>query len=201
MRIFCHNDDSGNSRHHRLRFVEHCVGNVPLSSSVGMQTAAEKDKEANDVLGGAFKARRIGKLKERVIQASGGEFMGFAGDDNEVIRCLKLHGDIRCLSASGIPYLYSDRQGWRVSPLYLQNAAKWQYEYEPVIQRACIEASANGLETVRINADTGEIDGSDYALQPIAGMENIIRRVVSDDIVVENGNNQMVLRWDEYPDE
>ena len=166
-----------------------------------MQTADEKDKEANDVLGGTFKSRRIAKLKERVTQASGGEFTGFAGDDNEVIRCLKLHGDIRCLSTSGIPYLYSDTNGWRVSPLYLQNAAKWQYEYEPVIQRACIEASAIGLETVRINTDTGEIDGSDYALQPIAGMENIIRRVVSDDIVVENGNNQMVLRWDEYPDE
>ena len=103
--------------------------------------------------------------------------------------------------ASGVPHLYSDSQGWRVSPLYLQNAAKWQYEYEPVIQRACIEASANGLETVRINTDTGEIDGSDYALQPIAGMENIIRRVVSGDILVENGINQLVLRWDEYPDE
>ena len=116
-----------------------------------MQTADEKDKEANDVLGGAFKSRRIAKLKERVIQASGGEFTGFAGDDNEVISCLKLHGDIRCLSASGIPYLYSDRQGWRISPLYLQNAEKWQCTYEPVIQRACIEASANGLEIVRID--------------------------------------------------
>ena len=174
MRIFCHNDDSGNSRHHRLRFVEHCVGNVPLSSSVGMQTADEKDKEANDVLGGAFKSRRIGKLKERVTQASGGEFTGFAGDDNEVICCLKLHGDIRCLSASGIPYLYSDRQGWRVSPLYLQNAEKWQCTYEPVIQRACIEASANGLEIVRIDTVTGAIDGSNYALQPIAGMESLL---------------------------
>ena len=201
MRIFRDNDDSGNSRHHRLRFVEHCVGNVPLSSSVGMQTADEKDKEANDVLGGAFKSRRIAKLKERVTQASGGEFTGFAGDDNEVIRCLKLHGDIRCLSTSGIPYLYSDTKGWRVSPLYLQNAEKWQCTYEPVIQRACIEASANGLEIVRIDTDTGAIDGSSYALQPIAGMESIIRRVVSGDIVVENGNNQMVLRWDEYPDE
>ena len=201
LRFFRHNDVSGNAGHSHMRVVMPCIGNVPLSSSVGMQTAAEKDKVANDVLGGASKARRIGKLKERVIQASGGEFMGFAGDDNEVIRCLKHHGDIRCLSASGIPYLYSDTNGWRVSPLYLQNAAKWQYEYEPVIQRACIEASAIGLETVRINTDTGEIDGSDYALQPIAGMENIIRRVVSDDIVVENGNNQMVLRWDEYPDE
>lgn len=201
MRIFRDNDGSGNSRHHRLCFVEHCVGIVSLSSSVGMQTADEKDKEAIDVLGGAFKSRRIAKLKERVTQASGGEFTGFAGDDNEVIRCLKLHGDIRCLSASGIPYLYSDRQGWRVSPLYLQNAAKWQCEYEPVIQRACIEASANGLEIVRIDIDTGAIDGSNYALQPIAGMESIIRRVVSGDIVVENGNNQMVLRWDEYPDE
>ena len=201
MRIFCHNDDSGNSRHHRLRFVEHCVGNVPLSSSVGMQTADEKDKEANDVLGGAFKSRRIAKLKERVTQASGGEFTGFAGDDNEVICCLKLHGDIRCLSASGIPYLYSDRQGWRVSPLYLQNAEKWQCTYEPVIQRACIEASANGLEIVRIDTDTGAIDGSNYALQPIAGMKSIIRRVVSGDIVVENGKKQLVLRWDEYPDE
>ena len=179
LRFFRHNDVSGNAGHSHMRVVMPCIGNVPL----------------------AFKARRIGKLKERVIQASGGEFMGFAGDDNEVISCLKHHGDIRCLSASGIPYLYSDTNGWRVSPLYLQNAAKWQYEYEPVIQRACIEASAIGLETVRINTDTGEIDGSDYALQPIAGMENIIRRVVSDDIVVENGNNQMVLRWDEYPDE
>ena len=166
-----------------------------------MQTADEKDKEANDVLGGAFKARRIGKLKERVIQASGGDFISFAGEDNEVIRCLKLHGDIRCLSTSGIPYLYSDRQGWRISPLYLQNAEKWQCEYEPVIQRACIEASANGLEIVRIDTETGAIDGSSYALQPIAGMENIIRRVVSGDIVVENGINQLVLRWDEYPDE
>ena len=201
MRIFRDNDDSGNSRHHRLRFVEHCVGNVSLSSSVGMQTADEKDKEANDVLGGTFKSRRIAKLKERVTQASGGEFTGFAGDDNEVIRCLKLHGDIRCLSTSGIPYLYSDSQGWRISPLYLQNAEKWQCTYEPVIQRACIEASANGLEIVRIDTETGAIDGSSYALQPIAGMESIIRRVVSGDIVVENGNNQMVLRWDEYPDE
>ena len=166
-----------------------------------MQTADEKDKEANDVLGGAFKSRRIAKLKERVTQASGGEFTGFAGDDNEVIRCLKLHGDIRCLSASGIPYLYSDTKGWRVSPLYLQNAARWQCAYEPVIQRACIEASANGLEIVRIDTVTGAIDGSNYALQPIEGMESIIRRVVSGDIVVENGNNQMVLRWDEYPDE
>lgn len=153
------------------------------------------------MLGGAFKSRRIGKLKERVIQASGGEFMGFADNDNEIIRCLKLHGDIRCLSVSGVPHLYSDSQGWRVSPLYLKNAAKWQYEYEAVIQRACIEASANGLETVRINTDTGEIDGFDYALQPIAGMDSIIRRVVSSDIVVENGTNQLVLRWDEYPDE
>ena len=84
LRIFRDNDDSGNSRHHRLRFVEHCVGNVSLSSSVGMQTADEKDKEANDVLGGAFKARRIGKLKERVIQASGGDFSGFA-DSSAVI--------------------------------------------------------------------------------------------------------------------
>lgn len=201
MRIICHNDDSGNSRHHRLRFVEHCVGNVSLSSSVGMQTADEKDKEANDVLGGTFKSRRIAKLKERVTQASGGEFISFAGDDNEVISCLKHHGDIRCLSASGIPYLYSDTKGWRVSPLYLQNAAKWQCEYEPVIQRACIEASANGLEIVRIDTETGAIDGSSYALQPIAGMESIIRRVVIGDIVVENGNNQLVLRWDEYPDE
>ena len=201
MRIFRDNDDSGNSRHHRLRFVEHCVGNVSLSSSVGMQTADEKDKEANDVLGGAFKSRRIAKLKERVTQASGGEFISFAGDDNEVISCLKHHGDIRCLSASGIPYLYSDTHGCRVSPMYLQNAAKWQFEYEPVIQRACIEASANGLEIVRIDTETGAIDGSNYALQPIAGMESIIRRVVSGDIVVENGNNQMVLRWDEYPDE
>lgn len=166
-----------------------------------MQTAAEKDKEANDVLGGAFKSRRIGKLKERVIKTSGGDFSGFADGDNEILRCLKLHGDIRCLSASGIPHLYSDSQGWRISPLYLQNAAKWQYEYEPVIQTACIEASANGLEIVRINTDTGKIDDSDYALQPIAGMENIIRRVVSGDIVVENGINQLVLRWDEYPDE
>ena len=180
MRIFCHNDDSGNSRHHRLRFVEHCVGNVPLSSSVGMQTADEKDKEANedkeanDVLGGTFKSRRIAKLKERVTQASGGEFISFAGDDNEVISCLKLHGDIRCLSASGIPYLYSDTKGWRVSPLYLQNAAKWQCAYEPVIQRACIEASANGLEIVRIDTVTGAIDGSNYALQPIAGMESLL---------------------------
>lgn len=201
MRIFRDNDDSGNSRHHRLRFVEHCVGNVSLSSSVGMQIADEKDKEANDVLGGTFKSRRIAKLKERVIQASGGEFLGFADGDNEILRCLKLHGDIRCLSASGVPHLYSDSQGWRISPLYLQNAAKWQYEYEPVIQTACIEASANGLEIVRINTDTGKIDDSDYALQPIAGMENIIRRVVSGDIVVENGTNQLVLRWDEYPDE
>ena len=201
LRFFRHNDVSGKAGHSHMRVVMPCIGNVPLSSSVGMQTAAEKDKEANDVLGGAFKARRIGKLKERVLQASGGEFMGFADDDNEIIRCLKLHGDIRCLSASGVPHLYSDSQGWRVSPLYLQNAAKWQYEYEPVIQRACIEASANGLETVRINTDTGEIDGSDFALQPIAGMENIIRRVVSGDIVVENGTNQLVLRWDEYPDE
>ena len=130
-----------------------------------MQTADEKDKEANDVLGGTFKSRRIAKLKERVTQASGGEFTG------------------------------------RISPLYLQNAEKWQCTYEPVIQRACIEASANGLEIVRIDTDTGVIDGSNYALQPIAGMESIIRRVVSGDIVVENGNNQMVLRWDEYPDE
>ena len=166
-----------------------------------MQTADEKDKEANDVLGGAFKSRRIAKLKERVTQASGGEFISFAGDDNEIIRCLKIHGDIRCLSASGVPHLYSDNQGWRVSPLYLQNAAKWQYEYEPVIQRACIEASANGLEIVRIDTDTGAIDGSNYALQPIAGMESIIRRVVSGDIVVENVKKQLVLRWDEYPDE
>ncbi len=166
-----------------------------------MQTADEKDKEANDVLGGTFKSRRIAKLKERVTQASGGEFISFAGDDNEVISCLKHHGDIRCLSASGIPYLYSDTKGWRVSPLYLQNAAKWQCEYEPVIQRACIEASANGLEIVRIDTETGAIDGSSYALQPIAGMESIIRRVVIGDIVVENGNNQLVLRWDEYPDE
>lgn len=201
MRIFRDNDDSGNSRHHRLRFVEHCVGNVSLSSSVGMQTADEKDKEAIDVLGGAFKSRRIAKLKERVTQASGGEFISFAGDDNEVISCLKHHGDIRCLSVSGIPYLYSDTKGWRISPLYLQNAEKWQCTYEPVIQRACIEASANGLEIVRIDTDTGAIDGSSYALQPIAGMESIIRRVVIGDIVVENGNNQLVLRWDEYPDE
>lgn len=153
------------------------------------------------MLGGVFRARRIGKLKERVTQASGGEFTGFADGDNDVIRCLKLHGDIRCLSSSGIPHLYSDSQGWRISPLYLKIAAKWQCEYEPVIQRACIEASANGLETVRINTDTGKIDGFDYALQPIAGMESIIRRVVSGDIVVENGTNQLVLRWDEYPDE
>ena len=201
LRFFRHNDVSGNAGHSHMRVVMPCIGNVPLSSSVGMQTADEKDKEANDVLGGAFKARRIGKLKERVIQASGGEFISFAGDDNEVISCLKHHGDIRCLSASGIPYLYSDTKGWRVSPLYLQNAAKWQCAYEPVIQRACIEASANGLEIVRIDTETGAIDGSSYALQPIAGMESIIRRVVSGDIVVENGNNQMVLRWDEYPDE
>ena len=166
-----------------------------------MQTADEKDKEAIDVLGGAFKSRRIAKLKERVTQASDGEFTGFAGDDNEIIRCLKLHGDIRCLSVSGVPHLYSDSQGWRISPLYLQNAKKWQCTYEPVIQRACIEASANGLEIVRIDTETGAIDGSSYALQPIAGMESIIRRVVSGDIVVENGKKQLVLRWDEYPDE
>ena len=125
-RFFRHNDVSGNAGHSHMRVVMPCIGNVPLSSSVGMQTAAEKDKEANDVLGGAFKARRIGKLKERVIQASGGEFMGFAGDDNEVIRCLKYHGDIRCLSASGIPYLYSDTNGGGGSPLFLQNADEWE---------------------------------------------------------------------------
>ena len=110
MRIFRDNDDSGNSRHHRLRVVKPCIGNVPLSSFVGMQTAAEKDKEANDVLGGAFKSRRIGKLKERVIQASGGDFSGFADGDNEILRCLKLHGDIRCLSASGIPHARAPKE-------------------------------------------------------------------------------------------
>ena len=74
LRLFRHNDVSGNAGHSHMRVVKPCIGNVPLSSSVGMQTAAEKDKEANDVLGGAFKSRRNGKMKERVIQASGGEF-------------------------------------------------------------------------------------------------------------------------------
>ncbi|MER2148967.1 MAG: hypothetical protein ABS987_07405, partial [Ruminococcus sp.] len=66
---------------------------------------------------------------------------------------------------------------------------------------ACIEASANGMEFVRIDKETGKISDSDYALQPIAGMEEIIRRAVSGDIVFDNGQKQMVLRWDEYPDE
>ncbi|MEE1262862.1 hypothetical protein, partial [Ruminococcus sp.] len=122
-------------------------------------------------------------------------------DENGILSCLKCHGDIPCVSASGIPHLYSEKDGWRVSPVYLQNAAKWQREYEPVIQTACIEASANGLEIVRIDKETGKIADSDYVLQPIAGMEEIIRRVVSSDIIMDNGNEKLVLRWDEYPDE
>ena len=70
-----------------------------------------------------------------------------------------------------------------------------------MIQTACIEASANGLEIVRIDKETGKIADSDYVLQPIAGMEEIIRRVVSSDIIMDNGNEKLVLRWDEYPDE
>jgi len=70
-----------------------------------------------------------------------------------------------------------------------------------VIQSACIEASANGLEIVRIDRDTGKIMNSDFAVTPIAGMEEIIRRTVSGDIMMENNKQQLVLRWDEYPDE
>ena len=148
-----------------------------------------------------IKRKRIGRLRTRVAEMSGGDFLDFSLDENGILACLKCHGDIPCVSASGIPHLYSEKDGWRVSPVYLQNAAKWQREYEPVIQTACIEASANGLEIVRIDKETGKIADSDYVLQPIAGMEEIIRRVVSSDIIMDNGNEKLVLRWDEYPDE
>ena len=148
-----------------------------------------------------IKKKRIGRLRTRVAEMSGGEFLDFSLDENGILSCLKCHGDIPCVSASGIPHLYSEKDGWRVSPVYLQNAAKWQRKYEPVIQTACIEASANGLEFVRIDKETGKIADSDYVLQPIAGMEEIIRRVVSSDIIMDNGNEKLVLRWDEYPDE
>lgn len=153
------------------------------------------------MLRGAIRRKRIGRLRCRVAQMSGGEFLDFTLDENGILACLKNHGDIPCVSASGIPHLYSEENGWRVSPVYLQNAAKWQRQFEPVIQTACIEASANGIEFVRIDKVTGKISNSDYALQPIAGMEEIIRRVVSGDIIINNGIKKLVLRWDEYPDE
>lgn len=153
------------------------------------------------MLKGAIRRKRIVRLRTRVAEMSGGDFLDFSLDENGILACLKCHGDIPCVSASGIPHLYSEENGWRISPAYVQNAAKWQSQYEPVIQTACIEASANGMEFVRIDKKTGKISDSDYALQPIAGMEEIIRRAVSGDIVFDNGQKQMVLRWDEYPDE
>lgn len=147
-----------------------------------------------------IRKRRIGRLRTHIAEMSGGDFLDFSIDDNGILACLKNRADIPCVSASGIPHLYSEESGWRISPAYVQNALKWQSQYEPVIQTACIEASANGLEFVRIDKETGKITDSDYALQPIAGMEDIIRRTVSGDIVFDNGQKHLVLRWDEYPD-
>ena len=85
-----------------------------------------------------IRRKRIGRLRTRVAEMSGGDFLDFSLDENGILACLKCHGDIPCVSASGIPHLYSEENGWRISPAYVQNAAKWQSQYEPVIQTACI---------------------------------------------------------------
>ena len=148
-----------------------------------------------------IRRKRIGRLRTRVAEMSGGEFLDFSLDENGILACLKCHGDIPCVSASGIPHLYSEKDGWRVSPVYLQNAAKWQREYEPVIQTACIEASANGLEIVRIDKETGTIADYDCVLQPMQGLEEIICRDVSSDLSKDKGKEHREIDWEEYPDE
>ena len=198
LRVRCFN---GNTRYRHLRNEQLFRRLVFQPSIGGVQKTGEAIKEAVVLLRSIIRRKRIGKLRSRISAASGGAFIDFALDDNGIISCVKQRRDIPCVSVSGIPYLYSEDMGWRVSPYYLQNVARWQQQYEPVIQSACIEASANGLEIVRIDRDTGKIMNSDFAVTPIAGMEEIIRRTVSGDIMMENNKQQLVLRWDEYPDE
>lgn len=79
----------------------------------------------------------------------------------------------------------------------------WQVQYEPIIQAACIEASAKGLELIRVEKKTGIIENSNFAVSPIPMPEvgQVIKKMVSSDAVFDEDKNHWIIRWDEYPDE
>ena len=50
-----------------------------------------------------IRRKRIGRLRTRVAEMSGGEFLDFSLDENGILACLKCHGDIPCVSRICIP--------------------------------------------------------------------------------------------------
>lgn len=153
----------------------------------------------------AFKRKRK-KLVKLLQQVSHGQFEKLDCSWEEAVSLSEAHKSIPCVDTHGIPHILTAQGTWEVSPEYLAVLNTWQNTYEPIIQMACIEAAANGLEIVRIYKKTGETSVPRFSgtIRPLPGnaereyIKKIVREDGNGDVIFEEDDASYLIRWDDY---